>query len=51
MKHIMHSYFAFKVKFYSDTFVCSNCGNRVIKKVYGDTCTCSNCGGTMYRQK
>lgn len=34
----------------SDTFVCSNCGRRVILKVYGDTCTCSECGGTMYRQ-
>ena len=37
-------------KFCSDTFLCSSCGCRAIKKVYGDTCVCNNCGGTMYRQ-
>ena len=37
-------------KFRSDTFLCSNCGCRAIKKVYGDTCVCNNCGGTMHRQ-
>jgi len=36
--------------FCSDTFVCTNCGNRGIYKVLGNTKTCSECGGTMVRQ-